>query len=1012
MRRWWQLATRNWWARPGRALAAILSVALGVGTVTAITGFYETASRAIEDEVVKNWVGTAHISIEPPGSHWGHMNAGLLDTIEQLEGIKHATIRLKRRMFIPGTGPSLSPSKTESQTARQAEAPARTYLVQRSKTYIDAIGIDPDREMYFRAFPALKGRTFKSGERGLVLIEDKMADELGLALGDSVNIAVYSEDNVAAFEIVGIFESQRMAEFQQPSVFMPIEDVQKICAQPDNATIIDLMLEDTSSESVTAMRERIQALIDELGLYHRVQSSEARQELLNQADRLTQTVIILIAFIAMLTSFFIILTTMSVSLFERRAIFGMMRCVGVTKRLLAGLLLLEILPLGIIGTVLGLIGGVLAMEFIVSRPDVHVTAVYFSAWGLSLAAIGGIITTLLASSTLMCQVFRVTPLAAATPEARPARMLWIILATIAGFLSLACHEYMMHHASDINWFSLVPSAVATLTLYLGYALIAPAVVVLIARPISRLIGRLLALNGKLAEDQFGRAPWRSAGICWMLMVGLSLIVYFTVRLEGVYAIWSFPARLPDVFIWTGYYAGEDKVEKVRNTPGIVSVSAMTDLECEIIDSVSKKGKSAGRLAMERILRSFTRPVYVAGDPDEVIPMMKLTFTEGDSEEALEKAKRGGHVLIPVQASRQHDLHVGDKVTLKIKGKQATFEVSGVVESPAMDVAATFFSADSYMQFAAASAFFGTREDLIEKFGIDDASMFLCNLDIPRSDPPEVFQKPTMIDTSDRYALIEALLTFASELTNEQHRLQPVFSEISEWAEALLSHRKAVRAGRSAETIQSVPAALKLSYDAEMELNRYAAAFNYISRHWAKWEPQQRWNVFRERLILDRASAHLDSPQVITGSVARLRAAVDRSLRRAMAILTWIPSLGLFVAAIGIGNLMMVSVRSRARSLAILRSVGAQKSQILRLVLAEAATLGVLGSMMGVGLGLHLARSDEILNRAIAGVSMEFLVPYETLTLAIALTIAVCVLSGLLPARQASRNNIVEALQNA
>ena len=54
------------------------------------------------------------------------------------------------------------------------------------------------------------------------------------------------------------------------------------------------------------------------------------------------------------------------------------------------------------------------------------------------------------------------------------------------------------------------------------------------------------------------------------------------------------------------------------------------------------------------------------------------------------------------------------------------------------------------------------------------------------------------------------------------------------------------------------------------------------------------------------------------------------------------SIILVVAAIGIGNLMMVSVHMRTRQIAVLRAVGAVKSQIIRLILAEAATLGLLG----------------------------------------------------------------------
>ena len=52
MPRLWRLATGNWWTNPGRTFAAILSVALGVGTVVITTNAHETAFRAITDGVI------------------------------------------------------------------------------------------------------------------------------------------------------------------------------------------------------------------------------------------------------------------------------------------------------------------------------------------------------------------------------------------------------------------------------------------------------------------------------------------------------------------------------------------------------------------------------------------------------------------------------------------------------------------------------------------------------------------------------------------------------------------------------------------------------------------------------------------------------------------------------------------------------------------------------------------------------------------------------------------------
>jgi putative ABC transport system permease protein len=117
-----------------------------------------------------------------------------------------------------------------------------------------------------------------------------------------------------------------------------------------------------------------------------------------------------------------------------------------------------------------------------------------------------------------------------------------------------------------------------------------------------------------------------------------------------------------------------------------------------------------------------------------------------------------------------------------------------------------------------------------------------------------------------------------------------------------------------------------------------------------------------------------------------------------------------VAAIGVGNLMMVSVQIRSRQIAVLRSIGAVKSQIIRLVLAEAIALGLLGSVIGMALGAHLALSDNRITGALMGFQPEIVIPIGTVTLGIALTLMVCLGAGIIPARYAARNNIIAAMQ--
>ena len=55
MRHWLQLATRNWRANPGRTIAIVLAVMLGVGTVVAVSSLYSSVEATIAERLRTDW---------------------------------------------------------------------------------------------------------------------------------------------------------------------------------------------------------------------------------------------------------------------------------------------------------------------------------------------------------------------------------------------------------------------------------------------------------------------------------------------------------------------------------------------------------------------------------------------------------------------------------------------------------------------------------------------------------------------------------------------------------------------------------------------------------------------------------------------------------------------------------------------------------------------------------------------------------------------------------------------
>ena len=121
------------------------------------------------------------------------------------------------------------------------------------------------------------------------------------------------------------------------------------------------------------------------------------------------------------------------------------------------------------------------------------------------------------------------------------------------------------------------------------------------------------------------------------------------------------------------------------------------------------------------------------------------------------------------------------------------------------------------------------------------------------------------------------------------------------------------------------------------------------------------------------------------------------------LLAGIASISLVVGGIGIMNIMLVSVRERTREIGIRKAIGARNRDILVQFLIEALTLSVIGGLLGIGLGLAVTA----LIGAIAG--WGFVLDPMTLVVALGFSLAVGVIFGVWPARQAARLDPIAAL---
>ena len=143
------------------------------------------------------------------------------------------------------------------------------------------------------------------------------------------------------------------------------------------------------------------------------------------------------------------------------------------------------------------------------------------------------------------------------------------------------------------------------------------------------------------------------------------------------------------------------------------------------------------------------------------------------------------------------------------------------------------------------------------------------------------------------------------------------------------------------------------------------------------------------------------------------------LRGIIDTVTWVLNgfglIALLAASFGIVNTLLMSVQERTREIGLMKALGMSNGKVFGLFSMEAVMIGLMGSVIGVGLGLvaGLVGNTLLIEGPLSGVAGLTLFAVDPLSLLwiTLLILGIAFLAGTLPAARAARKDPIEALRH-
>jgi putative ABC transport system permease protein len=630
---------------PLRALLTLIGVAVGVATLVGIAAINRSVMEAFRS-TIDTVAGKADLTVAAETSGFPEE---LLDTVRAVPGVLHAS----------GGISVVAPVK---------DSPGESMYV---------LGVDLLDDGFFRTYEGVDTDVGKLADdleflnsTDRILITDTYARAHGLKTGDALQLV--TADGAKPFVIHGLLkETGPLKAFGGSVAVMFFGSLQEAFSKGRTLTRIDVAID--ARVGLEAMKERLQKAV---GTSIEVESPDRRGAAVQTMVRSFQLGLNLGSGVALLVGVFLVYNTVSISVVQRRREIGTLRALGATRRRIRTMFALEAGVFGLVGSVLGLPLGLLVAKAAMGTVSDSVSEIYVKvnaktvelgptelAVGLTMGIVGSVLAALrpswIASAVQPVEALRKD---AAIGAGAVAVKSW---PTYLGIFLLAAAYPVTQIPPPLENFPIGGYA-GIFFILMGVTLLSPLVLRWLNYPFRAPGQFLFGISGRLAADNFARAPVRTSVPVGAMSIGVTMAVTLAAFIGSFQKSadeWISQAIPADLFV-----TSSAKLAGVQNQPMQASIrdELLSIPNIELVDPVRLLQHEV--LGLRIFVISLNQEIYSSRGKPLVLEGTLPTPEQRDQNV----------VVLSENLARRRNLGIGSTFPMKTPTGEHTYTVGAII----------------------------------------------------------------------------------------------------------------------------------------------------------------------------------------------------------------------------------------------------------------------------------------------------------------------------------------------